>query len=282
MKIFFIQFLIIVLSIFFCSYCFNVDDDVVLNYQDVSKSYINGVLENSVTFYYNLKTELIRKSLYDNYYDFVFELKGIVNNTSQISDDSINIIRVLTNGFKVNFTVDKNLNFVYHPDVEYLYFNDPLYTKYKSKIDEVMFREFSKAIFYNFYDWFGKLKAKSYIDMIKYNFYIDYKVYYNNSSSLLYLPIGKNKYRANLFRAKANILKVDSNTDIFNNLRFIDGTINSYEYYEYDSFIPLLLQREILMRFEIDDPKIRAEYFERYKKNYLEYKVLKNLILLYK
>ncbi|MCS7165414.1 MAG: hypothetical protein RMJ51_03955 [Candidatus Calescibacterium sp.] len=257
---------------------FKVTGKVSFMYQDNIKSYINNNPDSTVTFYYNLTCD----NKHNNYYDCSFELKGLVSDQIRVKPELMEIVRMITRGFRVNFGIDENLNFVYLPDVEYFYSSDPVYKKYQDRIDENTFKDFSKSLFYNFYDWFGKLKKRGYIDMIKFGFYVDYNVFYESASSNLYLPIGRERYRAKFLNLKANISNIYSNTDFFNGMRMVEGYINSYEYYEHDTYVPLLFQRELIMRFEILDPIAKQQYFEKYKRYDVEYKILKTMVLLYK
>lgn len=266
--------------IFLFAYSINVENKVVLNYQDITKTFINDQPHLSNTFYYELKIDDIKRINYDIYYSFNFSLKNLVIDTNQ-NGDTVNIIRILKNGFKTQFTTDQNLNFIYSPNIEYLYLSDPLYQKYKEKIDKSSLNEFANSAFYSFFDWFGKLKNKCHLELVKHSFDIYLSVFYYGNNYTTQLNIGKKKYKVLLMRGQGKVEKVSKGENLFNGLSIFSSNVNTCEYYDQQTLLPLLLQREIMIRFYFNDPKMRQEYFKKYQKTYIDYKITKTLMLIY-
>ncbi len=265
---------------FLFAYSINVENKVVLNYQDVNKTFINDQIHLSNTFYYELKIDDIKRLNYDTYYSFNFSLKNLVVGTDQ-NEDIINIIRILTRGFKTRFTTDQNLNFIYSPNIEYLYLSDPLYQKYKEKIDKSSLNEFANSVFYSFFDWFGKLKNKCHLELVEHSFDIYLSLFYYDSNYTTQLNIGKKGYKALVIKGQGKVEKISKGENLFNGLSIFSSNVSTYEYYDQQTLLPLLLQREIMIRFDFNDPKMKQEYFKKYQKTYIDYKITKTLMLIY-
>lgn len=270
MKWFFIFFILLV---FLSGSVFPLSNYTILKYRDDIKSFVNNSSEISLTLYYKLEI-----SPNKGYYDCYFELENIVPQIN-MDQELLNITRIFTNGFRTNFMIDQNFNFIYSPNIEYLYLYDELYKKYKDKIDEKAFRDFASSMFNNFFDWFGKLKNKNYTDLIKYSFYFENNVFYNYNPNMVNLSLSKKNYSAILHIGQGNVNNLQGS--IFNGLKLINGKINSYEYYDKDNFVPLLLQREMSAKLDILDPNFKNEYIKKYNKPYIEYKLQRSLMLIY-
>lgn len=277
------NFLLSLFFLFFISlfaYSINIEKEIILNYQDTTKTYINDQPYLSNTFYYELKIYDIKRVNYDTYYSFNFSLKNMVVDTKQ-NEDTINIVRILTKGFKTQFTTDQNLNFLYSPNIEYLYLSDPLYQKYKEKIDKSSLNEFANSVFYSFFDWFGKLKNKCHLELVEHSFDIYLSLFYYDSNYTTQLNIGKKGYKALVMRGQGKVEKISKGENLFNGLSIFSSNVNTYEYYDQQTLLPLLLQREIMIRFDFNDPKMKQEYFKKYQKTYIDYKITKTLMLIY-
>ncbi len=277
------NFLLSLFFLFFISlfaYSINIEKEIILNYQDTTKTYINDQPYLSNTFYYELKIYDIKRVNYDTYYSFNFSLKNMVVDTKQ-NEDTINIVRILTKGFKTQFTTDQNLNFLYSPNIEYLYLSDPLYQKYKEKIDKSSLNEFANSVFYSFFDWFGKLKNKCHLELVEHSFDIYLSLFYYDSNYTTQLNIGKKGYKALVMRGQGKVEKISKGENLFNGLSIFSSNVSTYEYYDQQTLLPLLLQREIMIRFDFNDPKMKQEYFKKYQKTYIDYKITKTLMLIY-
>ncbi|MEM2175051.1 MAG: hypothetical protein QXI58_05465 [Candidatus Micrarchaeia archaeon] len=277
------NFLLSLFFLFFISlfaYSINIEKEIILNYQDTTKTYINDQPYLSNTFYYELKIYDIKRVNYDTYYSFNFSLKNMVVDTKQ-NEDTINIVRILTKGFKTQFTTDQNLNFLYSPNIEYLYLSDPLYQKYKEKIDKSSLNEFANSVFYSFFDWFGKLKNKCHLELVEHSFDIYLSLFYYDSNYTTQLNIGKKGYKALVIKGQGKVEKISKGENLFNGLSIFSSNVNTYEYYDQQTLLPLLLQREIMIRFDFNDPKMKQEYFKKYQKTYIDYKITKTLMLIY-
>lgn len=254
----------------------NLEKSQKLYYRDTLEYYIDENKENSVNYFYEIKINPVSET---SFYDFHFSLKNVVIPV-EIDEDTRNIIRIFTNGFGVDFTLDENLNFIYSPNIEYSYKNHPLYQKYKDRIDDAKFMDFAKSMFYNFFDWFGKLRKNGNIDFIRYFIFVNYEVYYQEPK-FRELDLSRKKYKTNLYRATGRITKIKSNANIFDILDLEEGKLDSYEYFEIYTNLPLLLQRQINIKFSISNPKFRENYIKKYGKDKLDYKIIRTLMLIY-
>ncbi|MFN3477738.1 MAG: hypothetical protein ACK4ZM_00005, partial [bacterium] len=146
-------FLILFCTIFINSFAIDLKTGKKFLYKDTIESYIDDTKEASIDYIF----EISAKPVGDRNYDFEVCLKSIVF-PANLDEETYNLLRIFTNGFVVNFTVDKNMDLIYSPNFEFLYKSNPLYEKYKDKIDENTFKDFARSVFSSFFDWFGKLK----------------------------------------------------------------------------------------------------------------------------
>ncbi len=250
-----------------------------LHYRENISSFLDNSKETNNTFFYTLQLKRIKMGIYECYYDVAFKLKNVVPD-SGLNEDLLNFARIFTNSFRANFIIDKNLNSVYSPNIEYTYQSDSLFLKYKDRINEANLKEFANSVFYSLWDWFGRLKSPSKIDFVKYSIELDYNIFYDEPK-IVDLNLSKNKYKAKFFKGVGNINKIVDKDNTFSLFDLKDTRINSFEYYDENTGLPLLLQREIMVTLFIKDPNLRIKYIQDFGKPTIDYRISRTLMLIY-
>ncbi|MFN4219338.1 MAG: hypothetical protein ACK4GJ_00240 [bacterium] len=268
-------FLILFCIIFINSFAIDLETGKKFLYKDTIESYIDDTKEVSIDYIFDVNV----KPVGDRNYDFEVRLKSIVF-PANLNEETYNLLRIFTNGFVVNFTVDKNMDLIYSPNFEFLYKSNPLYKKYKDKIDEDTFKDFAKSVFYSFFDWFGKLKKSGNIDFVKYSALVEYDIYYD-SQRVVDLNLSKKRYKANFQKGMGRVTKISGKDNMFDIFNIQDGRIYSYEYFELYGNFPLLFQRKIDIKMSINDPNFKAKYVQKYGKDTINYKINRTLSLIY-
>jgi hypothetical protein len=173
------------------------------------------------------------------------------------------------------------MNFIYSPNFDYFWENNHNYKEVVNKYGQYkttqVLENFSKSIFQNFIDWFGFLRGnKVYTDLIKFYFSMEYSFYYQGEPSNVNFNLGKLSYKAIFYKGSGNVTNID---DSFSGFKLKSGKISSYEYYDYESKFPLLLQRDIILNIEVVDPELLKSYYQKNGKTWLSYRIVRTLQL---
>ena len=229
----------------------------------------------------------------------IFSVKNLKNNgetytneytintfiSQNFKQDSLNLINnFLLKGFKVIFVMKSNYELIYSPEIIYFYENLPDYEKNKNLVQDLKNNEYFLNIAKNSITWMkplndGELISEYQDGYVKFNIKVNYNF-------IGYKTIDLNKRLAKLntmlYKAEGRVLSVNSNLNLFNGLELVDSQINSFEYYEKDTHIPVLLQRELKMKFNIIDDNFRKEYYKNTGSKYFQFELLRTLMLVSK
>jgi hypothetical protein len=205
--------------------------------------------------------------------------------SQNFKQDALNLINnFLLKGFKVIFVIKSNCELIYSPEIIYFYENLLDYEKNKNLVQDLKNNEYFLNIAKNSITWMkplndGELISEYQEGYVKFNIKVNYNF-------IGYKTIDLNKSLAKLntilYKAEGRVLSVSSNLNLFNGLELVDSQINSFEYYEKDTHIPVLLQREIKMKFNIIDDNFRKEYYKNTGSRYFQFELLRTLMLVSK
>jgi hypothetical protein len=205
--------------------------------------------------------------------------------SQNFKQDALNLINnFLLKGFKVIFVIKSNCELIYSPEIIYFYENLPDYQKNKNLVQDLKNNEYFLNIAKNSITWMkplndGELISEYQDGYVRFNIKVNYNF-------IGYKAIDLNKRLAKLntilYKAEGRVLSVSSNLNLFNGLELVDSQINSFEYYEKDTHIPVLLQREIKMKFNIIDDNFRKEYYKNTGSRYFQFELLRTLMLVSK
>ncbi len=225
----------------------------------------------------NLKIDNINdKEAYTNEY----KINTFIS--QNFKQDTLNLINnFLLKGFKVIFIIKSNYDLIYSPEIIYFYENLPDYEKNKQIINDIKNSEYFLNIVKNSIKWMKPLISKEIVSEYQ-DGYVKFNIK-TNYSFVGYKTINLNKKISNvntiLYKAEGKVLSVSSNLNLFNNLELVDSNINSFEYYEKDTNIPILLQRELKMKFNINNPTLKGEFYKKTGSTYFEFHLLRTLML---
>jgi hypothetical protein len=261
------------------------------------------LLENQVLTYQQANYYYIpfiqTKKGFNSQERIIFSVKNLKNNgetytneytintfiSQNFKQDSLNLINnFLLKGFKVIFVMKSNYELIYSPEIIYFYENLPDYEKNKNLVQDLKNNEYFLNIAKNSITWMkplndGELISEYQDGYVKFNIKVNYNF-------IGYKTIDLNKRLAKLntmlYKAEGRVLSVNSNLNLFNGLELVDSQINSFEYYEKDTHIPVLLQRELKMKFNIIDDNFRKEYYKNTGSKYFQFELLRTLMLVSK
>jgi len=261
------------------------------------------LLENQVLTYQQANYYYIpfiqTKKEFNSQERIIFSVKNLKNNgetytseytintfiSQNFKQDALNLINnFLLKGFKVIFVMKSNYELIYSPEIIYFYENLPDYEKNKNLVQYIKNNEYFLNIAKNSITWMkplndGELISEYQDGYVKFNIKVNYNF-------IGYKTIDLNKRLAKLntilYKADGRVLSVSSNLNLFNGLELVDSQINSFEYYEKDTHIPVLLQREIKMKFNIIDDNFRKEYYKNTGSKYFQFELLRTLMLVSK
>ena len=202
--------------------------------------------------------------------------------SQNFNQDALNLINnFLLRGFKVIFIMKSNYDLVYSPEIIYFYEKLPGYEKNKSLVQDLKSNQYFLNIAKNSIEWMkplgnGEIVSEYQSGYIKFNLRINY-------SFADYKTLSLNKRLTEvstvLYKGEGRVLEVGSNMDLLKDLELVDSKVNCFEYYEKDTNIPVLLQREIKMKFNILDPSLRQEFYRKTGNKYFEFQLLRTLML---
>ena len=202
--------------------------------------------------------------------------------SQNFNQDALNLINnFLLKGFKVIFIMKSNYDLVYSPEIIYFYEKLPGYEKNKSLVQDLKSNQYFLNIAKNSIEWMkplanGEIVSEYQNGYIKFNLRINY-------SFADYKTLSLNKRLTEvstvLYKGEGRVLEVGSNMDLLKDLELVDSKVNCFEYYEKDTNIPVLLQREIKMKFNILDPSLRQEFYRKTGNKYFEFQLLRTLML---
>ncbi|MGC8733966.1 MAG: hypothetical protein ACP5RD_02860 [bacterium] len=223
----------------------------------------------------NLKIDHINK-IYTNEYTIDTFI------SQNFKQDTLNLINnFLLKGFKVIFVMKSNYELIYSPEIIYFYEKLPDYEKNKSLVQDLKSNQYFLNIAKNSIEWMkplnsGEILSEYQEGYVKFNLIINYS--FND-----YKTLNLNKRLANintvLYKGEGRVLEVGSNMNLFKNLELVDSKVNCFEYYEKDTNIPILLQREIKMKFNSSDPSLQSELYKKTGNKYFEFHLLRTLML---
>jgi hypothetical protein len=256
----------------------------VLTYQQANYYYI-PFLQTKKGFNSQERIIFSVKNLKNNGETYVNEY--VINTfiSQNFKQDTLNLINnFLLKGFKVIFVIKSNCELIYSPEIIYFYENLPDYEKNKNLVQDLKNNEYFLNIAKNSIIWMkplndGELISEYQDGYVKFNIKVNY-----NFIGYKTIDLNKRLLSLNtmLYKAEGRVLSVSSNLNLFNGLELVDSQINSFEYYEKDTHIPVLLQREIKMKFNIIDDNFRKEYYKNTSSRYFQFELLRTLMLVSK
>lgn len=216
--------------------------------------------------------------------EFVYTNEYRINTliSQNFKQDTLNLINnFLLKGFKVIFIIKSNYELIYSPEIVYFYEKLPDYEKNKQLINDLKSSEYFLNIVKNSIEWMKPLNSKE-ITAEYQNGYVKFNIK-TTYSFVDYKKLNLSKKLSNVntifYKAEGRVLFVSSDLNLFNGLELIDSNVSSFEYYEKDTNIPVLLQREIKLKFNILDDNLKRDFYKKTNKTYFEFQLLRTLML---
>ncbi|MCX7870468.1 MAG: hypothetical protein N2485_02695 [bacterium] len=216
--------------------------------------------------------------------EFVYTNEYRINTliSQNFKQDTLNLINnFLLKGFKVIFIIKSNYELIYSPEIVYFYEKLPDYEKNKQLINDLKSSEYFLNIVKNSIEWMKPLNSKE-ITAEYQNGYVKFNIK-TTYSFVDYKKLNLSKKLSNVntifYKAEGRVLSVSSDLNLFNGLELIDSNVSSFEYYEKDTNIPVLLQREIKLKFNILDDNLKRDFYKKTNKTYFEFQLLRTLML---
>jgi len=276
--------LILVLANLFLNLKLKLLENQVLTYQQANYYYI-PFIQTKKGFNSQERIIFSVKNLKNNGETYTSEYTINTFISQNFKQDALNLINnFLLKGFKVIFVMKSNYELIYSPEIIYFYENLPDYEKNKNLVQYIKNNEYFLNIAKNSITWMkplndGELISEYQDGYVKFNIKVNYNfIGYKN------IDLNKRLAKLNtmLYKAEGRVLSVNSNLNLFNGLELVDSQINSFEYYEKDTHFPVLLQREIKMKFNIIDDNFRKEYYKNTGSKYFQFELLRTLMLVSK
>lgn len=281
---------LVFIIIFIFGFCLaNINLDLKLN--------SNQVLTYQQANYYYIPVFQVKKD-FNSQERIIFSIKNFkIDNINKVytneytidtfisqnfKQDALNLINnFLLKGFKVIFIMKSNYDLIYSPEIIYFYEKLPDYEKNKSIVQDLKSKQYFFYIAKNSIEWMkplnsGEITSEYQDGYIKFNLKMNYSF-----SGYKILDLNKRLVKINtvLYKGEGRVLNVGSNMDLFKGLELVDSKVNCFEYYQKDTNVPVLLQREIKMKFNVIDSSLSQELYKKTGSKYLEFHLLRTLML---